>query len=136
VAKADDRTARVTTVGDIMTRDVFVTDPTASVADVASNMLRRRIGSALVMQGSTLLGIVTERDVLRAAAAGSDPSSSRVSEWMTVDPVTTDADMDADEAIETMMSNGFRHLPVVTGGRLAGVVSLRDIVRTQIGRRR
>jgi CBS domain-containing protein len=126
----------MTTVGEIMTRDVFATEADVSVADVAGSMLRSRIGSALVMQGSMLLGIVTERDVLRAVAAGSDPSSSRVSEWMTVDPVTTEADVDVDEAVAVMMSNGFRHLPVVESGRVAGIVSLRDIVRTRIGRRR
>jgi CBS domain-containing protein len=125
----------MTTVGEIMTRDVFATEAGVSVADVAGSMLRSRIGSALVMQGSMLLGIVTERDVLRAVAAGSDPSSSRVSEWMTVDPVTTEADVDVDEAIAVMMSNGFRHLPVVESGRVVGIVSLRDIVRTRIGRR-
>jgi CBS domain-containing protein len=125
----------VTTVGEIMTREVFVTEPTVSVAEVASSMLRSRIGSAVVMQGSMLLGIVTERDVLRAAAGGSDPSESRVSEWMTADPVTSEADVDVDEAIELMMSNGFRHLPVLEDGRIVGIVSLRDIVRTRIRRR-
>jgi CBS domain-containing protein len=125
----------VTTVGEIMTREVFVTEPTVSVAEVASSMLRSRIGSAVVMQGSMLLGIVTERDVLRAAAGGSDPSASRVSEWMTADPVTSEADVDVDEAIELMMSHGFRHLPVLEDGRIVGIVSLRDIVRTRIRRR-
>lgn len=118
-----------------MTRDVFVTAPDAAVSDVAGSMLRGRFGSAIVMDGSMLLGIFTERDVLRAAASGGDLSSSRVSDWMTPDPVTAEPDMDADDAIELMMSNGFRHLPVLEGGRLAGVVSLRDIVRSQIARR-
>jgi CBS domain-containing protein len=130
-----DRSAGVTTVGEIMTRELFVTEPTVSVAEVAGSMLRSRIGSAVVMQGSMLLGIVTERDVLRAAAGGSDPSASQVSEWMTADPVTSEPDVDVDDAIELMMSNGFRHLPVIEGGRVVGIVSLRDIVRTRIRRR-
>ncbi len=125
-----------TTLAAIMTSDVFVTTPDASVSDTAASMLRRRFGSAIVMQGSMLIGILTERDVLRAAASGRDLASSRVSEWMTPDPVTVGMEMDVDEAIELMMRNGFRHLPVMRGGQLAGVVSLRDIVRTQIGRRR
>jgi CBS domain-containing protein len=124
----------MTTLAEIMTRDVFLTDAGASVADVAGSMLRGRFGSALVMEGSILLGIFTERDVLRAAASGADPASSRVSEWMTTDPVTVDPDTNADEAVEIMMSHGFRHLPVLEGGKIAGVVSLRDIVRTRIGR--
>jgi CBS domain-containing protein len=124
----------VTTIGTIMTRDVFVTAPDAFVSDVAGSMLRGRFGSAIVMDGSMLLGIFTERDVLRAAASGGDLSSSRVSDWMTADPVTATPDMSADDAIELMMSNGFRHLPVLEAARLTGIVSLRDIVRSQIGR--
>jgi len=117
-----------------MTRDVFVTAPGASVSDVAGSMLRERFGSAIVMEGSMLLGIFTERDVLRAAASGGDLGGSRVSDWMTEDPVTAGPEMDTDEAVELMMSGGFRHLPVVVGGRVTGVVSLRDIVRSQIRR--
>jgi len=124
----------VTTIGTIMTRDVFVTAPDAFVSDVAGSMLRGRFGSAIVMDGSMLLGIFTERDVLRGAASGGDLSSSRVSDWMTADPVTATPDMSANDAIELMMANGFRHLPVLEAARLAGIVSLRDIVRSQIGR--
>jgi CBS domain-containing protein len=125
----------MTTLAQIMTREVFLTEPGAAVSDVASRMLRGRFGSALVVDGSTLLGIFTERDVLRAAASGADLASARVSDWMTADPVTAVPEMDADDAVEVMMSNGFRHLPVLDGARIAGIVSLRDIVRTQVGRR-
>ena len=119
---------------EIMTGDVFTIARDASVADVASSMLKGRFGSAIVMEGSWLTGIFTERDVLRAAAAGVDLTSSPVSEWMTSDPVTASPDMEADEAAEIMMSNGFRHLPVVEGNSVAGIVSLRDILRTRIRR--
>ena len=119
---------------EIMTGQVFTTTGDTSVAEVASSMLKGRFGSAVVMEGSWLSGIFTERDVLRAAASGSDLTSSPVSEWMTSDPVTADADMDADEATEVMMSRGFRHLPVIEGKTLIGIVSLRDILRTRIRR--
>jgi CBS domain-containing protein len=119
---------------EIMTGDVFTIARDASVADVASSMLKGRFGSAIVMDGSWLTGIFTERDVLRAAAAGVDLTSSPVSEWMTSDPVTASPDMDADEATEIMISNGFRHLPVVEGNSVAGIVSLRDILRTRVRR--
>jgi CBS domain-containing protein len=119
---------------EIMTGDVFTIARDASVADAASSMLKGRFGSAIVMEGSWLTGIFTERDVLRAAAAGVDLTSSPVSEWMTSDPVTASPDMEADEAAEIMMSNGFRHLPVVEGNSIAGIVSLRDILRTRIRR--
>ena len=119
---------------EIMTGQVFTTTSDTPVAQVAASMLKGRFGSAVVMEGSWLSGIFTERDVLRAAASGSDLTSSPVSEWMTNDPVIADADMDADEATEIMMSRGFRHLPVVEGKTLIGIVSLRDILRTRIRR--
>ena len=124
----------MTILKEIMTGQVFTTTSDAPVAQVAASMLKGRFGSAIVMEGSWLSGIFTERDVLRAAASGSDLTSSPVSEWMTNDPVTADADMDADEATEIMMSRGFRHLPVVEGKTLIGIVSLRDILRTRIRR--
>jgi CBS domain-containing protein len=122
------------TLKEIMTSDVFATTPSTSVADVAASMLKGRFGSAVVLEGSTLMGIFTERDVLRAAAARADLTSSRVADWMTGDPVTASPDMDAGEATEIMMSQGFRHLPVVDGNTIAGIVSLRDILRTRIRR--
>ena len=124
----------MTILKEIMTGQVFTTTSDAPVAQVAASMLKGRFGSAIVMDGSWLSGIFTERDVLRAAASGSDLTSSPVSEWMTSDPVTADADMDADEATEIMMSRGFRHLPVIEGKTLIGIVSLRDILRTRIRR--
>jgi CBS domain-containing protein len=124
----------MTILKEIMTGEVFTTTRETSVAEVAGSMLKGRFGSAVVMEGKWLSGIFTERDVLRAAASGSDLTSSPVSEWMTSDPVTADADMDADEATEVMMSRGFRHLPVVEGKTLIGIVSLRDILRTRIRR--
>jgi CBS domain-containing protein len=122
------------TLKEIMTSDVFATTPSTSVADVAASMLKGRFGSAVVLEGSTLMGIFTERDVLRAAAARADLTSSRVADWMTGDPVTASPDMDTGEATEIMMSQGFRHLPVVDGKTISGIVSLRDILRTRIRR--
>jgi CBS domain-containing protein len=87
------------------------------------------------MQGPWLAGILTERDVLRAAASGSDLTGSPVSEWMTRDPVTATPDTTTAEAAELMLSNGFRHLPVVEGRTLKGVVSIRDVLASGIRRR-
>jgi CBS domain-containing protein len=124
----------MTTLKEIMTDDVFTTTHETPVSEVAGSMLKGRFGSAVVMEGKWLSGIFTERDVLRAAASGADLTSSPVSDWMTTDPVTAGTDMDADEATEIMMSHGFRHLPVVEGKDLIGIVSLRDILRTRIRR--
>ncbi len=119
---------------EIMSADVFTTTTDATVAEVAASMMKGRIGSAVVMDGTWLVGMFTERDVLRAAAAGADPNASHVRDWMTGEPVTATADMDAEDAAEVMMTQGFRHLPVVEGKDLVGIVSLRDIFRTRIRR--
>jgi CBS domain-containing protein len=122
------------TLKELMTGDVFTTSPATPVADVVGSMLRKRVGSALVMEGSVLVGIFTERDVMRAAAAGTDLQSAPVVEWMTEDPVTAGPDLEADDATEIMMSQGFRHLPVLVGGNVAGIVSLRDLMRHRVRR--
>jgi CBS domain-containing protein len=122
------------TLKEIMTSDVFTIERDDTVAAAAASMLQRRVGSAVVMDGSWVSGILTERDVLRAAASGHDLTSARVADWMTSDPVTVEGNVDADDAAETMMANGFRHLPVVEGQTLLGIVSLRDVLRTRIRR--
>jgi CBS domain-containing protein len=122
------------TLDEIMTRDVFTTPQDSSVADVAAGMVKGRIGSALVTVGSMLVGIFTERDVLRAAASGAVLTTSPISQWMTPDPETSDPGVDADDALELMLSKGFRHLPVLEGNAVVGVVSLRDVLGTRIRR--
>jgi CBS domain-containing protein len=120
---------------DIMTTEVLTTPAERPVAEVTSMTVKARVGSAVVMQGSWLAGILTERDVLRAAASGSDLTKSPVSEWMTRNPITATPDTTIGEAAEVMLANGFRHLPVVEGRELKGVVSIRDVLASAIRRR-
>jgi CBS domain-containing protein len=120
---------------EIMSRKVFAAAPQAPVAEAARSMVEGRFGSAVVMDGPWLVGIFTERDVLRAAASGADLTKSPLSEWMTRDPVTVGPEMDSEEATEIMASQGFRHLPVLDGDNVTGIVSLRDLLRARIGRR-
>jgi CBS domain-containing protein len=120
---------------DIMAAEVLTTSAERPVAEVTSMMVKVRVGSAVVMQGSWLAGILTERDVLRAAASGSDLTKSPVSEWMTRNPITATPDTTLEEAAEVMLSNGFRHLPVVEGRELQGMVSIRDVLASRIRRR-
>ena len=120
---------------DIMAAEVLTTSAERPVAEVTSMMVKVRVGSAVVMQGSWLAGILTERDVLRAAASGLDLTKSPVSEWMTNNPITATPDTTIGEAAEVMLTNGFRHLPVVEGRELKGMVSIRDVLASGIRRR-
>ncbi len=113
---------------------VITTTPQAPVAQAAAAMVAASVGSAIVMQGSFLAGIITERDVLRAAASGQDLRNSQVAEWMTPDPQSVSPDASPEEAAQIMLLNGFRHLPVVAGRDLCGVVTLRDLFAARIRR--
>ena len=124
----------MTRVGDIITGKVFSVPPTATVAEAAETMVKGRVGSAVVVDGPWLLGIFTERDALRVAAAGADPNATSVKDWMTKDPMTTGPDTDSADAAAIMATEGFRHLPVVEGDSVVGVVSLRDVLSTRIRR--
>ena len=121
-------------VGDIITGKVFSVPPTASVAEAAETMVKGRVGSAVVVDGPWLLGIFTERDALRVAAAGEDPKTASVKDWMTKDPITVGPDSDSADAAAIMATEGFRHLPVVEGDSVVGVVSLRDVLSARIRR--
>lgn len=111
-----------------MTTSVHTVGADATVPEAAEAMVRGRFGSVLVMASGTLMGIFTERDVLRAAAQRVDLSTAKVRDWMTPDPVTATGDMDSADAVQTMIGRGFRHLPVVERGKLQGIVSLRDVL--------
>jgi CBS domain-containing protein len=119
---------------DLMNTSVVTVQPETTVAEAASGMVRARVGSVVVLQGSFLAGILTERDVLRAAASGEDLSVSQVSAWMSKDPQAATPDMSAEEASQIMLLNGFRHLPVLDGRTVCGVVSIRDLFAAKIRR--
>jgi CBS domain-containing protein len=128
------KTTAVTALRDLMdTRVVAVTADTSMTA-AAAGMVEANVGSAVVLQGRFLHGILTERDVLRAAASGEDLSASAVSAWMTPDPQSASPDTSIEDAAQIMLLNGFRHLPVVEGRTVCGVVSLRDLFAARIRR--
>ena len=124
----------VMSLRDLMTTRVAATTPDTPLAEAAAVMVTANVGSAVVMQGPFLAGILTERDVLRAAASGEDLSASLVSAWMTPDPQAASPDMSAEEAAQIMLLNGFRHLPIMEGRKVCGVVSLRDLFASRIRR--
>ncbi len=133
-AKVADAARRPLTVGDLTHSRMVSTSADSPVAEAAAEMVREKVGSALVMQGSFLAGILTERDVLKAAASGSDLTTMPVSAWMTKDPQSAGRDTPVEDAAQIMLLNGFRHLPIVEGRQVYGVVSLRDLFAARISR--
>jgi CBS domain-containing protein len=129
-----DSERRALAVRELMHTHVVSADPADPVAEAAAAMVRAKVGSALVMQGRFLAGILTERDVLRAAASGSDLVTTPVSMWMSKDPEAATPDTTVEDAAQLMLLHGFRHLPVVEGREVRGVVSLRDLFAARISR--
>ena len=116
------------TVGEIMSRPPVTATPDESVATAAARMGEQRVGSVLVVDGDRPVGILTERDLVRLAAGGSD-GTEPVSKWMTPDPDSVAPDVEATTAFATLAEHGYRHIPVVDDGHLVGVVSMRDLMR-------
>ena len=119
------------TVADVMSRKLLTVDPTTALSEAAERMVERGVGAALVLSGETVSGILTERDVLRAVATG-PVEGTHVAAWMTRDPETVDVAESTGQAAAVMIHGGFRHLPVVDGGRPVGIVSIRDLMRVVV----
>jgi CBS domain-containing protein len=115
-------------IGDLMTKDVLAVAPEDTLGEAAERMVERGVGSVVVSDFGRLIGILTERDLLRAVADRIHSSEARVREWMTSEPITVSPETTPGEAARTMLDNGFRHLPVVEGGTTLGIVSLRDVL--------
>ena len=116
------------TLGELMTKDLLEVAPEDTLGQAAEAMVERGVGSAVVSDFGRLIGILTERDVLRAVAGRVHSSEARVREWMTQEPVTASVATELEEAARTMLDQGFRHLPVVDDERAIGIVSIRDVV--------
>lgn len=117
-------------VADIMTAAALTDEPDDTLAEASAKMWQQQTGSLLVMEGDALIGIVTERDVLRSVAQGQDPKATNLRDVMTKDPVTIDASTTLRRAAEIMFDKWFRHLPVVTEeGDVVGIISTRDLLR-------
>jgi len=120
------------TLADVMRDEFIVVAPEDTLGEVAQKMVDEAKGGAvLVKDFGRLIGILTERDLLKAMAGRVHTSEARVREWMTEEPVTAPPDMAVDEAQRIMLERNFRHLPVVDGERLVGIVSLRRIAQAK-----
>jgi CBS domain-containing protein len=113
-----------------MSSTVVTVAPGVTLTDAARSMAERRVGAAVVIDPEQPgPGILTERDVLNSVAQGQDPSSELVRDHLSADITFASPDWSLERAAEAMVKGGFRHLVVVDGGEMVGVLSMRDIVR-------
>jgi CBS domain-containing protein len=115
-------------IGPVVSRALLQVSPQDSIAEAARQMTARKVGSAIVMTDEGP-GIITERDVLRAVAAGADLEGARVEDYMTHNAITAFEDWDLGEAARRMADGRFRHLIVLgRGGQVEGILSIRDLL--------
>lgn len=115
-------------VADVMTEASISESPADTLRDAAALMWREQTGSLVVMDGDVLVGIITERDILRATALDADVDALTVGEVMTTEVVTTTAEVSLHDAARVMAQHWIRHLPVVDGSLVVGMLSQRDIM--------
>jgi len=115
-------------------RDVLTTQPHRTVKEVAAQLASRGVGAVVVSDAThAVLGIVSERDIVRAIGAGaSSVLEEPVSRYMTAKVTTVDESASIDRVMELMTEGRFRHLPVVENGRLVGIVSIGDVVKRHV----
>ncbi len=112
-----------------MTEAAITDAPDDTLAEASAKMWQQQTGSLLVMEGSQLTGIITERDVLKVVASGRDPKSVTLRDVMTTDVVTIPGSTQLTDAARIMFDKWFRHLPVVDeSGSVRGIISLRDLL--------
>jgi CBS domain-containing protein len=120
-------------VSEIMTNAAVIDQSDDTLAEAARKMWKQQTGSLLVMEEEDLVGILTERDILRAVATGSKLDETRVSEVMTKDLITVGPQATLREAAKIMADRWIRHLPVLDGGKVVGVISQRDLAGVLAG---
>jgi CBS domain-containing protein len=115
-------------IGGVMRVRLVTAEPDETAADAIRRMLEVGVGSVVVCEGTTPVGIFTERDVLHLAGAAADFEATMLRDAMTPNPLTVSADDGILEAAKLMGARKLRHLPVVEGGNLVGIVSIRDVL--------
>jgi CBS domain-containing protein len=115
-------------VRELVGGDVVWVDPRATLRQAAEMMMSTDVGSVAVEVDGALEGILTERDILRAVADDADLDRAPVNSWMTDYPDSFTPEMEVEEAAEWMLATGFRHLPVVEGDEVIGVISIKDVL--------
>jgi CBS domain-containing protein len=116
-------------IAELMTHDVVTVAPEDTLGEAAAKMTEKGIGAVVVSDFGRMIGILSERDIMRAVADRIHSSEARVREWMTADPITATPETSIEEAGRTMLEHGFRHLPVVEDDRAIGILSIRDVAK-------
>jgi len=112
-----------------MTEQVLTMTPGRSLRDAARFMADHNVGAAVIVDPEQPgPGIITERDLVRSLGRGEDPDTEHVGDHLTSRATFADADWDLEEAADAMANGGFRHLVVITGGEVTGIISMRDII--------
>ncbi|HZA83957.1 MAG TPA: CBS domain-containing protein [Actinomycetes bacterium] len=115
-------------VSDLQHHELFTAQADESLDVAADRMNWHQVGALPVLEGQHLVGIITERDLTAALAEGADPITTLVADFMTAAPTVLQPENELAEAAHLMLELGIRHLPVVRGGRLVGVLSMRDVL--------
>lgn len=114
-------------VSAVMSANLLTASAGDALTEAARRMAERRVGAILVTDGTALTGIMTERDVLRAVGRASIDGT--VGDWMTPHPDTASQTATIGQAAAMMLHGGYRHVPIVDGDHLVGIVSIRDLLR-------
>jgi CBS domain-containing protein len=114
-----------------MTPSLLTISAEATLGEAATAMAERGVGAVVVLEGESISAILTERDVMKAVAAGKD-GGAPVTDWMTRHPETIEPTDTTDLAASLMIHGGFRHLPVVEAGKVVGIVSIRDLMKVAL----
>ena len=113
----------------VKNQDTYHADVEQSVLEVAQAMVERNIGAVPVLRDGMLVGVFSERDLMRRVVVeGRDPARTRVGEVMTENPLTVGPNTDLETCRFLMRRHGFRHLPVCEDQQLRGIVSMRDVI--------
>jgi CBS domain-containing protein len=114
-------------------RDVLTIGATQTIAEAVAILAKRRVGALVVVEsGDRIVGIVSERDIVRALATGADALKQPLSSVMTRDVMTCSDGETIDSVMSRMTKGRFRHLPVAENGRLTGIISIGDVVKARI----
>ncbi len=121
--------SRTTLIGSVMRTSVASIQPEVTLRRAAAELARAEVGTLAIMDEDAVVGMVSERDIVRALATGADPDEALVASVMSRQPRYLTLGDDVASAVDIMAAAGIRHLPVVDDGELVGIVSIRDLAK-------